>query len=119
MARLPTATPTRSSSSDPDRTRCHAALSVILALCMSPAFIPTIAAVPSGIWPIWRRPPSRACLPGEYREDRLAARLRVPAPVSRQRLYDLEPPATLTAGRRDVQHWGERRGVRHGDDHRF
>lgn len=58
----------------------------------------TLNCLPSGIWLMRCRPPSCVCLPGEYREDRFAFGLRVPAPVSRQRLHYPKPPAALAAG---------------------
>jgi hypothetical protein len=64
-------------------------------------------------------PPSCARPPGEYREDRLPAGFRVPAPVNTKRFHDPEPPAALTVGRCVAHHRAVRRGIRHGDDHRF
>src|ERR1700733_11457063 len=38
--------------------------------------------------------------PGEDREDRFSAFLLVPAPMSKQRLHDLQPPTLLAVGLR-------------------
>jgi len=40
----------------------------------------------------------RSCHPGERRENRFSALLLLPAPMSRQRLYDLQPPSLQAVG---------------------
>src|SRR5271166_156399 len=83
-------------------------------------FTPTMTVCSSGMLSTRRRvPASHARLLREYREDLFPAVLRVPAPMSRQRLYDLEPPAPLTVGRRLTHHRAFWRRIGHDNGHGF